>query len=134
MILFSLLFLLETISFLICQIYISMIMLLKFFLRSIERYFPRLVRPFNTFSAINISDRPPAGGYLNEYGKINLPRLQIFFNALSEFEQNAFEKEHSDLNWFKSKQRPKEMENLKEKGVKGAQSKQCWSSLLLLTS
>lgn len=32
----------------------------------------------------------------------------------------AFEKEHSDLNWFKGKQRPKELEKLEEKGIKGA--------------
>jgi 5'-3' exoribonuclease 1 len=60
------------------------------------------------------------GGYINEHGKINLPRLQIFLDALSTFEQEAYEKEHSDMNWFKSKQRPKELAQLEEKGIKGA--------------
>jgi len=48
---------------------------------------------------------------------------------LSTFEQEAYEKEHSDMNWFKSKQRPKELEELGQKGVKGAFS--MYPSLLL---
>jgi hypothetical protein len=46
----------------------------------------------------------------------------MVLDALADFEQEAFEKEHSDLNWFKSKQRPKQLDALQEKGIKGATS------------
>ncbi|KAG8833381.1 hypothetical protein FRC17_010777 [Serendipita sp. 399] len=63
---------------------------------------------------------PKAGGYLNESGVINVQRLQMVLDALSTFEVHAFEKEHSDMNWFKSKQRPKELDTLAERGGQGA--------------
>ncbi|KAG8752127.1 hypothetical protein FRC14_007322 [Serendipita sp. 396] len=63
---------------------------------------------------------PKAGGYLNEGGVINVQRLQMVLDALATFELHAFEKEHSDMNWFKSKQRPKEFDTLAERGGQGA--------------
>ncbi|CAG7851990.1 5'-3' exoribonuclease 1; AltName: Full=Exonuclease 2; AltName: Full=Exonuclease II; Short=Exo II; AltName: Full=p140 [Serendipita indica DSM 11827] len=62
---------------------------------------------------------PKAGGYLNESGVINTERLQMVLDALATFEQQAFEKEHSDMNWFKSKQRPKQLDTLVERGGTG---------------
>lgn len=43
------------------------------------------------------------GGYINEGGVINLERLGILVNALSEVEHRFFEAEHSDAQWLKSK-------------------------------
>jgi 5'-3' exonuclease len=64
-----------------------------------------------------------SGGYLNESGVINTRRLQMVLDALATFEEQAFEKDHSDKNWFKGKQRPKQLETLAERGGKGAFSK-----------
>lgn len=65
---------------------------------------------------------PVAGGYLNESGVINVQRLQLVLNELGGWERDAFEKEHSDMNWFRGKTRggAKEVE---ERIAKGANSK-----------
>ncbi|KAJ9097377.1 hypothetical protein QFC19_006846 [Naganishia cerealis] len=47
---------------------------------------------------------PEAGGYLNEAGTINLPRLQLVMNELGKTEFEAFEKDYADLGWLKGKQ------------------------------
>jgi 5'-3' exoribonuclease 1 len=47
---------------------------------------------------------PVAGGYLNEAGTINLPRLQLVLNELGNTEFEIFEKEYADVNWLKGKQ------------------------------
>lgn len=59
------------------------------------------------FSLIDILD-----GYINESGVINTKRLQVILNEMAEWEQEVFEKEYSDLNWYKGKQAKhvKEME------------------------
>jgi hypothetical protein len=36
-------------------------------------------------------------------------------DALATYEQQVYEKEHSDMNWFKGKQRPKELDALDAK-------------------
>jgi hypothetical protein len=64
-----------------------------------------------------------SGGYLNESGVINTRRLQMVLDALATFEEQAFEKDHSDKNWFKGKQRPKQLDTLAERGGKGGLSK-----------
>ena len=51
-------------------------------------------------------------GYINENGVINVKRLQVVLDEMAQWEQEVFEKEYSDLNWFKGKQAKhlKEME------------------------
>ncbi|KAI7974680.1 hypothetical protein EIK77_003828 [Talaromyces pinophilus] len=46
---------------------------------------------------------PKMGGYINEYGSINLQRLGILLDELSEFEFRFFEAEYSDAKWIRSK-------------------------------
>lgn len=43
------------------------------------------------------------GGYINEEGVINLDRLRILVDALSDVEHRFFEAEYSDAKWIKSK-------------------------------
>lgn len=50
---------------------------------------------------------PRAGGYLNEGGVINMPRLAILLEELSHVEYRFFESENSDAKWFKGKQMAK---------------------------
>lgn len=50
---------------------------------------------------------PKAGGYLNEGGKINMPRLAVLLEELSHVEYRFFESENSDAKWFKGKQMAK---------------------------
>lgn len=46
---------------------------------------------------------PKMGGYINEYGSINLQRLGILLDHLSDFEFRFFEAEYSDAKWIRSK-------------------------------
>ena len=39
----------------------------------------------------------------------------MIHDALATYEQQVYEKEHSDMNWFKGKQRPKELDALDAK-------------------
>lgn len=50
-------------------------------------------------------------GYINEAGTINVKRLQSILDEMALWERDVFEKEFSDLSWYKGKQR--------EKGGKG---------------
>ena len=43
-------------------------------------------------------------GYINESGKINTTRLQVVLDEMTLWEREVFEKEYSDLNWYKGKQ------------------------------
>ena len=47
---------------------------------------------------------PKAGGYINERGVINMDRLALLLNDLSDVEHRFFESEVSDQSWFKGKQ------------------------------
>ena len=46
---------------------------------------------------------PKLGGYINEYGVINLERLALLLDELSDVEHHFFEAEYSDAKWIKSK-------------------------------
>lgn len=48
---------------------------------------------------------PKAKGYINEHGVINLDRLSLLLEALSDFERQFFESECSDAQWLKGKQK-----------------------------
>ena len=62
---------------------------------------------------------PRAGGYINDGGTINLERLGLLLDELSESEHRFFESEHSDANWLRSKQREAPEEPAKQdKGAK----------------
>ena len=50
---------------------------------------------------------PKAGGYINERGIINMTRLAILLDELSQVEYRFFESESADENWFKGKQMAK---------------------------
>lgn len=41
---------------------------------------------------------------MNDSGAIDTKRLQVILNEMAEWEQGVFEKEYSDLNWYKDKQ------------------------------
>lgn len=47
---------------------------------------------------------PKAGGYINEFGVINLERLAILLDELSDVEYRFFESDNADAKWFKGKQ------------------------------
>ena len=47
---------------------------------------------------------PKAGGYINEGGVINLERLALLLDDLSDVEYRFFESESANENWFKGKQ------------------------------
>ena len=50
---------------------------------------------------------PKAGGYINEGGVINLYRLALLLDELSDVEYRFFEAENADASWFKGKQMEK---------------------------
>lgn len=47
---------------------------------------------------------PKMDGYINEQGYINLPRLGVLLDELSNVEYRFFEAENSDASWLRSKQ------------------------------
>ena len=53
---------------------------------------------------------PQMGGYINEHGVINLPRLGVLLDALSEVEHRFFEAEFGDMSWIAAKKGGKETE------------------------
>ncbi|KAL8953774.1 MAG: hypothetical protein Q9222_000391 [Ikaeria aurantiellina] len=59
---------------------------------------------------------PKAGGYINERGVINLQRLALLLDELSDVEYRFFESENADASWFKGKQMGKV--DVMEKGNK----------------
>lgn len=59
---------------------------------------------------------PKAGGYINERGVINLERLALLLDELSDVEYRFFESENADASWFKGKQMAKV--DVMEKGKK----------------
>ncbi|KAL8738071.1 MAG: hypothetical protein Q9181_001095 [Wetmoreana brouardii] len=59
---------------------------------------------------------PRAGGYINERGVINLERLALLLEELSDVEYRFFESENADAIWFKGKQMGKV--DVMEKGKK----------------
>ena len=52
---------------------------------------------------------PKCGGYLNENGVINVPRLKLLLEELSKLELLGFESDVSDEKWYASKQMEKQM-------------------------
>ncbi|KAM7349373.1 5'-3' exoribonuclease pacman isoform 1-T2 [Cochliomyia hominivorax] len=44
------------------------------------------------------------GGNINEHGKLNLARLEKYFEALAEVEFEIFQENHADLKYFEAKQ------------------------------
>jgi 5'-3' exoribonuclease 1 len=61
---------------------------------------------------------PKAGGYINNGGEINLPRLAMLLDELSHVEFRHFEHEHQDASWMKNKEVQKQdvMQKVKRKG------------------
>lgn len=53
---------------------------------------------------------PSLGGYINEHGVINLSRLVVLLDALSEVEHRFFEAEYGDMSWIAAKRGEKEEE------------------------
>lgn len=43
-------------------------------------------------------------GNINENGKLNLARLEKYFEALAEVEFEIFQENHADLKYFEAKQ------------------------------
>lgn len=68
--------------------------------------FPLLVATFK--QAMKCTD-----GYLNENGTINLPRLGVWLQILSQFERENFEKVDVDVEWFN-----KQLDNISLQGDK----------------
>ncbi|EME81653.1 uncharacterized protein MYCFIDRAFT_215434 [Pseudocercospora fijiensis CIRAD86] len=62
---------------------------------------------------------PKAGGYINDGGTINLERLALLLEELSDVEYRHFEAENQDAGWLKDKSIHKEdvMQKTKKKGV-----------------
>ena len=61
---------------------------------------------------------PKAKGYINEGGVINLDRLALLLDDLSDIEFRFFESENADASWFKGKQMAK-VDVMKKEGLKG---------------
>ena len=61
---------------------------------------------------------PKGSGYINERGVINLDRLALLLDELSDVEYRFFESENADASWFKGKQMAKidVMDKGKKKG------------------
>ncbi|KAJ9644251.1 uncharacterized protein PV06_05233 [Exophiala oligosperma] len=53
---------------------------------------------------------PGLGGYINEHGVINLQRLSVLLNELSEVEHRFFEAEYSDTKWIGAKRKDAALE------------------------
>ncbi|KAL8900075.1 MAG: hypothetical protein Q9207_005869 [Kuettlingeria erythrocarpa] len=68
---------------------------------------------FNVYKSV----LPKAGGYINESGVINLRRLALLLEELSDVEYRFFESENSDASWFKGKQMGK-VDVMEKKGKK----------------
>ncbi|BEJ17836.1 hypothetical protein CspHIS471_0701040 [Cutaneotrichosporon sp. HIS471] len=47
---------------------------------------------------------PVAGGYINEHGTINLPRLQLLLDKLTDYERDTFAEQFANESWYKGKQ------------------------------
>ena len=60
---------------------------------------------------------PKAGGYINERGVINVERLALLLEDLSDVEYRFFEAESADESWFKGKQMGRVDVMEKDKGV-----------------
>ncbi|KAK5275084.1 exonuclease II Exo2, partial [Exophiala xenobiotica] len=56
---------------------------------------------------------PGLGGYINEQGVINLQRLGVLLDELSEVEYRFFEAEYSDAKWINAKRNGSEEEPVK---------------------
>lgn len=63
-------------------------------------------------------------GYLNENGKINLKRLEIWIKYLSEFELENFEKQDVDVDWFNKR--------LEDISITGERKRERMGKLLIL--
>ncbi|CUM55403.1 uncharacterized protein AC631_03249 [Debaryomyces fabryi] len=63
-------------------------------------------------------------GYLNENGTINLKRLNIWLNFLSEFELENFEKQDVDVEWFNKR--------LEDISITGEKKRERMGKLLIL--
>ena len=50
---------------------------------------------------------PTLGGYINEHGVINLSRLGVLLETLSDVEERFFEAEFADMNWISAKRNEK---------------------------
>jgi 5'-3' exoribonuclease 1 len=59
---------------------------------------------------------PKLGGYINEHGVINLPRLGVLLDVLSEVEHRFFEAEYGDMSWIAAKRGEKQEEEPIEAG------------------
>lgn len=46
---------------------------------------------------------PKIGGYINDHGVVNMERLGILINAISDIEYYFFEAEYSDASWLRAK-------------------------------
>ncbi|KIW13743.1 hypothetical protein PV08_08934 [Exophiala spinifera] len=53
---------------------------------------------------------PGLGGYINEHGVINLQRLSVLLDELSEVEHRFFEAEYSDAKWVDAKRKDAALE------------------------
>ncbi|KAK5993415.1 5'-3' exoribonuclease 1 [Cladobotryum mycophilum] len=72
---------------------------------------------------------PKCDGYINENGVINIPRLQLLLEGLTNTELLHFEHEMSDEKWFASKQMEKKLE-----GKNGSSHKTAKGNQLVITS
>ncbi|KAL1970765.1 hypothetical protein VTN77DRAFT_2599 [Rasamsonia byssochlamydoides] len=61
---------------------------------------------------------PKMGGYMNERGTINMERLGILLDALSDVEFRFFEAEYSDAKWIRAKRNGVETLELQERPKK----------------
>ena len=55
---------------------------------------------------------PTLGGYINEHGVINLQRMEVLLNELSEVEHRFFETEYSDAKWIDAKRNAQNADGL----------------------
>jgi 5'-3' exonuclease len=45
----------------------------------------------------------PIGGYMNDFGKLNMKGCQFFLRGLADFERECFEGQTQDLQWLRGK-------------------------------
>ncbi len=71
---------------------------------------------------------PVAGGYINEHGTINLARLQLLLDKLTDYERDTFAEQFANESWYKGKQE-KEVAALEKARKRGKLSELCGRAL-----
>lgn len=96
------------ISYRICRIYTSIQMHCQFFTKCINQYCRNWMVSLQLKTTISlycfiIFRLWIRLGYLNESGKLNLRRFEVFMGAMSEIDRDLFREKYEDLKYMETK-------------------------------